>query len=466
MVAATHRKLYLGPRLRGLRRELGLNQTRMAEELGVSASYLNHLERNQRPLTTQMLLRLAETYDLDIRGFVAGASEAAAGGLAEVFADPVVRDLGVPRQEMLEVAENYPGVAEAIARLYRALVDHRHEPDRLVGAGAGGLSSPLNWLRDLLDARRNHFAEIDAAAEALSAQLGEGPEALREGLVRRLQDAHKIAVRIEPRPVMPDLLRHYSYHRRRLSLSEALPPSGRLFGCAYQLAVEALGEVIAETVARAAPPDDEALGLARTALTNYAAAALVMPYGRFHAAATAERYDLDLICARFGVSYEQAAHRLTTLGRPGARGVPFFMTRLDVAGNVSKRFAGEALPLARYGGGGCPRWRVHRAARAVGETVFDLVETPDAVRYFTFARALRRPGAAEPHVIVLGCEAAHLGRIAYADAFAAAAPNPIGPACQLCERLDCRERALPPLSRALDLHAFQRTAAPYPFRVG
>src|SRR3954468_8925697 len=106
MSTPADRKLYLGPRLRVLRRELGLNQTQMAEELGVSPSYLNHLERNQRPFTAQMLLRLADTYDVDMRGFVAAANEASSSDLHEIFADALVRDIGVPRQEVIEVAEN------------------------------------------------------------------------------------------------------------------------------------------------------------------------------------------------------------------------------------------------------------------------------------------------------------------------------------------------------------------------
>src|SRR5690242_16854639 len=123
MASRADRKLYLGPKLRVLRRELGINQTRMAEELGVSPSYLNHLERNQRPLTAQMLLRLANTYDIDIRDFVANTQEGAARELGEILSDPLVRDLSVPRDEALEVAENYPAVGEAISRFYRALTD-------------------------------------------------------------------------------------------------------------------------------------------------------------------------------------------------------------------------------------------------------------------------------------------------------------------------------------------------------
>src|SRR3954468_10066786 len=108
---APDRKLYLGPRLRVLRRQLGLNQTQMADELGISPSYLNHLERNQRPVTAQMLLRLTSTYDLDLREFVAGAGDAGAHDLQEILSDRLIRDIGIPRHEVTEVAENHPGAA-------------------------------------------------------------------------------------------------------------------------------------------------------------------------------------------------------------------------------------------------------------------------------------------------------------------------------------------------------------------
>jgi predicted transcriptional regulator/DNA-binding XRE family transcriptional regulator len=468
MVSPADRKLYLGPRLRVLRRELGLNQTRMAEELGVSPSYLNHLERNQRPLTAQMLLRLANTYDIDMRDFVAGANEAAASDLHEIFADALVRDIGIPRHEVMEVAENYPALAEAVTRLYRALGDLRRMPDRMEQLGTGGstMASPLDWLRNWLDQKRNHLADLDAAAEALSADLaagaGDGPDALREAMIRRLADAHGISTRIVPQTVLAGTLRHYDFHRRRLMLSERLSGPSRSFGIAYQLALQALGGVIGEVSAQAQPPDDEAATLLRVALADYAAAAIVMPYARFHKAAEEARYDVDLLCARFGASYEQVAHRLTTLGRQGARGVPFFLLKIDAAGNVAKRFSGEAMPVARFGGG-CPRWGVQRAFRLPGETIAALVETPDAQRYVTVARALSRTAAPGLVTIVLGCEAKHGERIVMADGLAEAA-IPIGPACHLCERPDCAERALPPVTRALDLNQYQRPLAPYPFR--
>lgn len=458
------RKLYLGPRLRVLRRELGLNQTNMAEELGVSPSYLNHLERNQRPLTAQMLLRLANTYDIDMRDFVAGANEAAASDLHEIFADGLVRDIGIPRHEVMEVAENYPSVAEAMTRLYRALTDLRRMPDRMekLGATPSAMASPLDWLREYLDGKRNHFDELDQAAEALSRELGQGPDALREAMLARLGDIYGIAVRVMPEEVLSGSLRHYDFHRRRLMLSERLPAESRLFAIAYQLALQALQKPIAAAIERAAPPDDEAAGLARVAFANYVAAAILMPYARFLEAATATRHDLDLLAVRFGVSFEQAAHRLTTLGRQGARGLPFFLLKLDAAGNVSKRFSGEAMPIARFGGG-CPRWGVQRAFRLPGETITALVETPDEARYVTFTRAMPRTAAPGLAAIVLGCEAKHAAAIGYADVLPDVA-IPIGPACHLCERPHCPERALPPVTRALDLNPYQRPVAPYPFR--
>jgi predicted transcriptional regulator/DNA-binding XRE family transcriptional regulator len=460
----TDRKLYLGPRLRILRRELGLNQTNMAEELGVSPSYLNHLERNQRPLTAQMLLRLASTYDIDMRDFVAGANEAAASDLHEIFADGLVRDIGIPRHEVMEVAENYPSVAEAVTRLYRALSDLRRMPERMeqLGGAPSVMASPLDWLREYLDSHRNHFVELDQEAEALSLTLDQAPDGLREAMLERLSETYGITVRVMRADIMSGSLRHYDFHRRRLMLSEWLPAESRFFAIAYQLALQAMAKTLREVVERAGPPDEEAAALARVAFANYAAAAIVMPYARFLEAAEASRYDMDLLTVRFGVSFEQLAHRLTTLGRQGARGIPFFLLKLDSAGNVSKRFSGEAMPIARFGGG-CPRWGVQRAFRLPGETISALVEAPDEVRYVTFARAIPRTAAPDLVTITLGCEAKHAARIIHADGLGDR-PIPIGPACHLCERPHCSERALPPVTRALDLHLYQRPATPYPFR--
>ena len=468
MADMTDRKLYLGPKLRVLRRELGLNQTRMAEELGVSPSYLNHLERNQRPLTAQMLLRLANIYDIDIRDFTASPAEGGAGELSEILSDALVRDIGVARDEVLEVAENYPGVSEAIARFYRALTDLRRLPGEAQNAerGPAPLVAPIDWLRETIAKAGNHFAEIDAGAESIAAQMNDDPALLQGELRARLKERHGMNVLAVRTDVLAGTLRHYDMHRRRLMLSERLPASGRLFAVAYHLCAQELADAIATQVSRTAPPDEDSRRLATIALTNYAAAALIMPYDRFRQAAEQSRYDLTLLRDRFGVSSEQLAHRLTSLNRTGARGIPFFMVKIDRAGTISKRFDGEAWPFARYGGA-CPRWDAYDA-RAADRVETHLIETLDGRRFVTLATAIPTgaTGARGRSVVALGCEAKHAGRIVHADRIdvAKAEATEVGPTCHLCERRDCPDRALPPVTRALDLHSYERTNAPFPFR--
>lgn len=467
MTTHQDRKLYLGPRLRVLRRELGLNQAQMAQELGVSPSYLNHLERNQRPLTAQMLLRLANTYEIDVRDFVAGAAQAEAGDLQSVFADGLVRDIGIARNEVMEVAENYPGVSEAIMRLYRALTDLREAPGRVeeLTVRPVSASNAVQWLRDMLQARRYHLSDIDDAAEALAADLGAGPEAMRPAMRAMLADRYGIRVQVVEDGVLVDALWHYDFHRRRLMLSERMDEQSRQFAVAVRLAESAFADRIRAEVDRAGAPDDETRMLLRRALVSYAAAAIVMPYARFLQVAQDSQYDMELLKARFGVSYEQAAQRLVTLTRAAARGVPMFMMKIDWAGAVSKRCTSDGAWVARAGGG-CARWGVQRAFRQPGEPVTALVEAPDGERFVTVARAIPpRPGRA-PSMIILGCPDRHAGQISGLTRMSAPPVDaiPIGPRCHLCERAGCPDRALPPVTRVLDLSDYARPASPYPFR--
>src|SRR5438270_4323001 len=180
-MAPTDRKLFLGARLKRLRRELGHTQTRMAEDLGVSPSYLNLLERNQRPVTAQVLLRLAEAYDLDLKSLSADPESGSANDLAEILSDQMFRDLGVPRHEVAEVAESAPGVSEAIVRLYRAYLDQRRFTELTdVGRPEDGAAQPVvtpsDWVRDYIQAQKNYFAEIEEAADVLAADLKPQPQ--------------------------------------------------------------------------------------------------------------------------------------------------------------------------------------------------------------------------------------------------------------------------------------------------
>jgi predicted transcriptional regulator/transcriptional regulator with XRE-family HTH domain len=475
MAQAPERKLFLGVRLKRIRRELGLTQTRMAEDLGVSPSYLNLLERNQRPLTAQILLKLAQTYDIDIRGLSSDNDAAGARDLGEVMADQLFRDLAIPRHEIAEVAENAPGVADAIVRLYRAWADRRRLIDLGAfeeGGGQGGAVTPSDWVRDFIQAQRNFFAELDEIGEALAGELAPEPQGFAAAARQRLAERHGVQVRVVPREVLPDSVRRYDHHRRRLMLSELLAGPGRAFAVAYQLALQEHDADLMGLVARAAPPDAPTAKLLKVSLANYLAAAAMMPYEAFREACESAAYDIELIRTRFGASFEQVCHRMTTLSRPTARGVPFFMLRVDSAGNVSKRFAGAAFPFSRFGGA-CPRWRIHSAFRSPGKILTQIVETPDGARYFTLARTVWR--IASPHAeedselaIGLGCELKFAPRLIYARGLDLADPTvtQIGPACRVCERPACPQRAAEPAGRTLTVDDFIKSISPYPFAAG
>ncbi len=469
-MAHPDRKLFLGARLKRLRRQLALTQTAMAADLGVSPSYLNHIERNQRPVSAQLLLRLAEVYDVDLRSL----SQSAGPGEAEVLealADPVFRGLAAPRHEVLQLVEEAPALADAFLRLYRAHAERRARDH--AGAGRGtGEETPADWVREHVQGRRNHFPELDHLGETLHAELFAdplAPEHFETAARIRLRTRHDLAVRTLPPEVMVEWTRRFDPHRRRLLLAETLGPASRAFAVAYQLALTEHSAALNAMVAAAAPPDEAAGRLLKVSLTNTLAAAILMPYAAFHRLAEETGYDLARLQARFGVSFEQAAHRLTTLSRPGARGVPFFLIRVDQAGNVSKRFAADGFPFARFGGA-CPRWNLHAAFRTPGRVVTQIVETPDSGRWFTLCRTVDRQGRGtagdgQDLALGLGCELRHADRLVYARGLDLAAPEvtPIGPACRLCERHPCAERAAPPLDRALAVDDWAKSVSPYPF---
>jgi hypothetical protein len=470
---AAERKLYLGGRLRRLRRELGLNQSAMAAELGVSPSYLNHLERNQRPVTAQVLLRLADAYDVDLKSFAAEGAEATGPEqLAEIFGDPMFADLGIPRYELVELADNAPSVADAVARLYAALAEMRRQPPGAAAErdGASPLT-PETWVRDFIQAQRNHFPYLEEAAETLAGALGD-PLAIAEPLRRRLKEGFGVEARIVPPELLDFATQHYDLHRKRLMLSALLRAESRTFALAYQLALMEFRPLIARMIDAAAPPDAPTRRLLHMSLANYAAGAILMPYAPFLGSAERHRYDIDRLCGDFGASVEQVSHRLTTLGRTGAKGVPFFMLRVDAAGNISKRFAGESFPFSRFGGT-CPRWNLHATFQTPGRIVTQVVETPDGQRFFTISRTVERPVRLDPRedsslAVGLGCDVKHAPRLAYADGIDLKSPlvTPIGPACVVCPRVRCPQRAAAPAGRTLTVDESRKTVSPYPFLGG
>ncbi|MEI9850966.1 MAG: short-chain fatty acyl-CoA regulator family protein [Sphingomonas sp.] len=456
-------KLFAGHAVRRLRRGAGLTQAAMAEMLGISPSYLNLVERNQRPLSATLILRLAEVFDFDPRTLSASEPGGGAEGLRRRLADPMFADLEIDRSQVEEWLAGAPGGAEAFARAY----------DRIgadvSGAAGDAAPGPPALVRREIARWRNHFADLDAAAERLADELRMGSGDLYGALAERLRAKHQLLVRVLPSDVMPDRRRRIDLHARQIQLSELLDAPARAFALAQQLgAIEARGEIDA-LVRGAALPDRTAERLLHRYLAGYFAAATMMPYARFLRACEATGYAVDLLALRFGAGYEQVAHRLTTLQRVGARGLPFFLLRVDRAGQVSKRHAGaSASPLADAPGL-CPLWGLFDAFARPDESVAQLVELEDGGRWFTVARAVEPPGARTGgvharFVVGLGLAAGEAGSLAAARGRdLGGRAMPIGLGCRACTRPDCPQRSAPPAGRALTVSERESGLAPFGF---
>lgn len=472
-----NRKVMLGHKIRRLRRELNLTQAQMAERLGLSPSYFNLIENNQRPATVNLLLKLSQVFEIDMQTFADTDEVRLVNQLTEVFGDPLFRDSDIKKHDLRELAVVAPTLGEAVLELYqayreahdaaRALAERVADRDKLQLLQTKAF--PLEEVRDFLQARENHFPELEAAAEALWSDAGLEVGDLYSGLVEHLQRRHEVKVRRLPIDVMGPAVRRFDLHSRRLLLSELIVPQARAFQLALTIAFLEHGRLIDGIVESSGLSGDEARGLARVGMANYFAGAVQLPYDRFIQAARELRYDIELLQHRFDSTFEQVCHRLTTLQRPNARGVPFFLIRVDKAGNVSKRFSASALQFARFGGA-CPRWNVYDAFASPGVLHTQLAEMTDGSRYFFIARTVRKTGGhhkvpPQQFALALGCEVSHAPHLVYADGLSldGDAAVPIGVNCRLCERLDCSQRAFPPLNHKLIIDENRRGQSAFTF---
>lgn len=453
-------KLRLGIKIRKLRTRQGLTQVDLAARLGISASYLNLIEHNQRAVTVPLLLKLGQLFEINLQDFAEGDRAHLLADLTEVFEDALFEGHEVKPADLQELVATAPVVSRAILALYRGYRRAQEDANTLAErVSDGGLLTssevahlPAEEVTDFLQERTNYFPELEAAAEQLVRDHGLDREELQRSLAKHLEESLGVEVRLVPAHASKGAVRRYDPEARRLFVSEMLPASSRNFQLAHQIGLLTHRQQFDELMRGAALSTADSEALCRVALANYFAGAVMMPYEPLLSAADALRYDIELLEERFGASFEQVCHRLTNLNAPTARGVPFHLVRVDMAGNVSKRFNGSGIRLARYGGA-CPRWNVHEAFTTPGMIRIQVSRQPDGRTYFCIARSLGKGGGGY-HVpqsrfaVGLGCEVAHAHKLVYADGVDLENPHtivPIGPGCRLCERLDCRQRAFPPI---------------------
>ena len=458
-------KTFAGPRLRQLIGDRRLSQVEMARLLDISPSYLNQLLHNQRPLTVPVLLKITEIFGVEAGFFATDDTTRLTAEVRDALAD-----LGVPTADAAELARHFPEGARAITLLHHRYRQAIERVTALSGDREMLTSSPMphEEVRTFFYRHKNHFAALDQAAEALAAAIGIPREPAQDNLTRRLA-THGIRITLLPETTSE--LHRFDPAAGVLHLSTRLDAGQQAFRMAGQLALTEQGALITSLTAEIGNP--EVRILTRTGLANYFAAALLLPYTDFLATAENFRYDVERLAAHYRIGFETICHRLSTLQRPRARGVPFSFIRVDRAGNMSKHQSVSGFHFTRTGGT-CPLWSIYEAFAAPGQVLRQIAVTPDGRRYFWIARTVsQRPARynapGKLFAIGLGCELRHAGRLIYSagldlsDAGSASSTAvPIGPGCKTCSRDDCAQRAVPQVGKALAVDENRSALAPYP----
>ncbi|WP_212525354.1 helix-turn-helix transcriptional regulator [Actibacterium sp. MT2.3-13A] len=459
-------KLYAGVKLRETRKRLGLTQKAFAAKLGVSLPYLNQMENNNRPVSTGVVLALANEFGFDVTELSTGDTERLVSDMREALADPVFAEGAPPLADLRLAASNAPALARAFLDLHRA---YRQTHERLASLDealgredARVAPSPWEEVRDFFHYCDNYIDAVDRAAERFACPGGRRADPMETA--RAALKAEGITIEFRPDAELRD---YDAAHRVLTIAAQASAPTQR-FQLLHQVALLTQGQLLDATLDLARFQSDEARAIARIGLANYFAGAALLPYRPFLQAAQEMRHDLERLAYAFGASIEQVAHRLSTLQRPGAKGIPFFFVRVDQAGTITKRHSATRLQFARFGGA-CPLWNMHRAFETPGRFLRQLAETPDGVRYLCLARDVSKPGGAwgvpdRRFAIGLGCEVQHAEELVYADGLdltRAASFEPIGISCRICERKNCHQRSVPPLERRLRVDPDHRGVLPY-----
>ncbi len=444
-------KTFIGPRLRRMRVDHGQTQAQMARALGISTSYVNLLEKNERSVSVPVLLKVMEAYGVDWRDIAKDDETSQLADIRAALQNPIFEAVRPDLPQLRAALTHSPDLADSFLRLHRAYLAVSDQLMSLAGTADASdavlPTSPESNVHNLFRKNQNHFPVLESAAEEFWSGQNVPADEVYTALKSRLRDKLGLMVRILPTDAMPNTLREYDEAGHEVRLSEAMDHPNRVFQLVHVAALIEQRDLLDGLLAQSGLEDARSRARYKVELTNYFAAAVLMPYRAFLAEAKASKYDFDHLATRFGVSFEQACHRTTTLQRPGAKGVPFFFLRIDKAGNVTKRFNATDFQLAEYGGA-CPRLEVHTSFRTPGRIVPQFVELPDSTQFFVFSRTVDRPIFTRHSqdvrlAVAMGCSVEHVAEIGYAEdlSITPAHMTKIGINCRFCPRMDCDQRA-------------------------
>lgn len=457
----------IGGKIRRLRRQRHIAQADLAQSIGISASYLNLLEHNRRKITVPLLFKLSGYFGIEPGELAESDDSQLIGDLMEIFGDDLFADSDLTNQEIRDLAFSNPVAARAVLRLFDKYQDLSKSSTAL---DIDGENEPhhqaTDAISDFLQENANHFPTLEEAAQRVRTDIEHGTDEFEQGLRTWLINIAGTRTHFSSLP--GGIARRVSEDGRRLHISDILPPETAMFAIAHHIGLLAAESEVAEIIANSTLPEADAPALARNVLVSYFAAALIMPYAPFLKACQDHRYDVDRIARQFNVSFEQVCHRMTTLQRPGASGIPLHLVRTDIAGNISKRFSLSGIHIPRHSGA-CPRWNVYSAFLSPGRINVQLSQMPDGEVYFCIARSFEKGGyrhnAPSRHFSIgLGCNITHAKKMIYSDGMELTNTTqivPIGVGCRICPRMECEQRAHPPADHRFRINDNERAESLY-----
>lgn len=466
------RKVFAGARIRIFRQNLNLTQAVFAQQIAISTSYLNQIENNQRALSGAVLLSLVDVFNFDLSELALDGAGKVSIDLQEILSDPIFSETKVLTQEIKVAATNSPNVTKAFLDLYRMFQKSREqlgEVDNALKDREGSLAPlPYEEVRDYFHYNDNYIDALDRAAETFAQSLNRSEAGRYADVAEYLREKHSIHVVLRKDEPSSGTVRSFDPAAHTIYLNAGSTRATNLFQLAYQIGLIEQSELIEKLLGAASLHSDVAREVCRMTFANYFAGAVVLPYSEFARAAKDQRHDIEKLAFQFDASTEQVCHRLSTLQRPGEKGIPFYFLRIDQAGNITKRHSATTLQFTRFGGG-CPLWNVHHAFQSPGEILRQLAVTPDGLQYLSlaFEQTKRVAGFKSPvrkYAIGLGCEVKYANHVVYADDLVLTdAQNfqPIGTSCRICERTDCFHRSVPPIGKEIKVDHNTRDSVPF-----
>ncbi len=466
--------LKIGPKIKAFRRKIGMQSNKLAEQLGISPSYLNLIEGGKRKIDGDLLLKVCQELKIELSDLTVKSDLNLLNNISELLDDQLFEDLDILGPEIKDLVNTNPKIARALIKLGDNFKQKDHDIINRVENLSGKIidsrktAFPGEIVSDFLQENKNYFPKLEDFANLVFEKIQVNNRSTYIGLCDFLKKEYGILVK----DVLPEEGKPFSKiffkNKKELLLSDYVALETKKLYVASQIAHEGAINDINDYISKFSFPSEESKKVTKVALLNYCGAAILMPYKLFHTECMKNKYDLELLQNTFATTFEQIAHRVTCLQDPKLPGIPFHFLRVDIAGNISKRFSLSGIEIPRYGGA-CPRWNVYSAFTRPGVIQAAVSKMSNGEKYVCIARTVEkgvgRYGKTKSILSIgLGCEAKYAKDFVYTENLNINDKKteiPIGVSCITCDRLDCSQRAFPPLHKKFDVDINSRGISVY-----